>query len=284
MGLRAGTEPCRWWIEDGWCEPPSLALPPPESDLWEARYSNDCERGKRTTRRVEGPVLAPLFARLRAAAAKWSARLGYAVEDDPTLHGGGLHVTEPGGVLAVHLDYDRHPLIAGRRRALNLIAFLHPRWDPEWGGALILCDSAGRVVQRIEPVPGRLAAFEVGDLSYHGVERVTGPAERVTAAVYYLSEAGPSNTRERALFMPAREDAMNCKSCGKPARTTVGPWRLTPVCDDCLSKGAVVDTDACEDSPGIRLVVRFPDDKAAGASPVYAGSFISQSGQRDSRP
>ncbi|MDB5312649.1 MAG: putative proline hydroxylase [Gemmataceae bacterium] len=204
-----GTEPVRWWVIDGAVLPvPADAIPPADSAVWEARYANDLEAGKRTTRhldRLHGGIAGTIAAlRSRASVSGWSARLGYTVEDDPALHGGGLHVTEPGGVLAVHLDYDRHPLVPGRRRALNLIAFLHPEWEPAWGGALVLCDPMGQAVKRIEPVPGRLAAFEVGDLSYHGVEPVTGPAERVTAAVYYLSPAGTQNTRRRALFMPKR--------------------------------------------------------------------------------
>lgn len=201
-----GIEPVRWWTFDDWCQP-LAEVPPREWSGWEARYENDCERGKRTTRRVEDVTgLARIFERLRSprSVSTWAARLGYPVEDDATMHGGGLHVTEPGGQLTVHLDYDRHPIVPGRRRALNLIAFLHPVWERTWGGSLILCDPLGHVVTRIEPVPGRLVAFEVGDLSYHGVERVTGPAERVTAAVYYLSPASPVNTRQRAIFMPNR--------------------------------------------------------------------------------
>ena len=207
----SGREPFRWWVFDG-CEFGVVVPPPPDDLAWEARYDNDAERGKRTTRRIaDVPGLLPLFERLRSAAslAEWSARLGCPVEDDPTLHGGGLHVTGPGGWLNTHLDYDRHPHVPDRRRAVNLIAFLNPEWRPEWGGALCLCDPSGAVVERIHPTPGRLAAFEVSDLSYHGVEPVAAdcPAERVTAAVYFLSAATAANTRQRAMFLPTRRPA-----------------------------------------------------------------------------
>lgn len=208
VAVAHGGDPVRWWAFDGVVEPIDLRRLPLAHDgtAWEARYDNDAERLKRTTRFAHwlGYVAPGLFPHLRGQAAEWSGRLGYAVEDDPTLHGGGLHVTAPGGHLATHLDYDRHPHITDRRRALNLIAFLNPEWREEWGGALVLCDPLGAVVTRLYPRPGRLVAFEVGDLSYHGVEPVTGPAERVTAAVYYLSAATPANTRRRALFLPAR--------------------------------------------------------------------------------
>lgn len=137
-------------------------------------------------------------------AAWWSARLGYAVEPDPTMHGGGLHVTAPGGHLNCHLDYDRHPVLPGRRRALNVILFLHPAWEPGWGGEFYLADPLGRPVASLAPEPGAVVAFEVSDVSYHGVLPVTGPAERVSYAEYYLAPAGPEHTRERALFMPTR--------------------------------------------------------------------------------
>lgn len=174
---------------------------------WEARYENDTERHKRTTRHlIDFPACRTIVNRLcePGTISEWSARIGYTVEDDPTMHGGGLHVTAPGGWLSTHLDYDRHPYVSGKRRALNLIAFLNHEWRHEWGGALVLCDAMGEAKKRIYPAPGRLVAFEVGDLSYHGVEPVTGPVERITAAVYYLGPAGARNTRKRALFLPNR--------------------------------------------------------------------------------
>lgn len=206
VAVAHGSDPVRWWVFDGVTTPVRLDDVPHKADpYWEARYENDCEKGKRTSRLVERPEgFARQLPWLRGAGVYWSKTLGYPVEDDPTLHGGGLHVTESGGWLSPHLDYDLHPHLPGKRRALNLIAFLNSEWRKEWGGALVLCDPMGAVVKRVYPAPGRLVAFEVGDLSYHGVEPVTGPVERVTAAVYYLSEANASNTRKRALFLPKR--------------------------------------------------------------------------------
>lgn len=202
-----GDAPVRYWVVDNWCRPCGAVgdIPPPDAACWEAKYDNDCERGKRTTRAVGVvPHYDAVLARMRAGAAEWSARLGYPVEDDPTLHGGGLHITSPSGYLQTHLDYDIHPVVPGKRRALNLIAFLNPDWREEWGGAFVLTDPVGVVLHRFYPRPGRLIAFETNDLSYHGVEPVTGPVERVTAAVYYSGEPGPWNVRRRAMFLPQR--------------------------------------------------------------------------------
>ena len=216
-----GKVPVRWWSEPGAVRAVDLAdIPAAEWGGWEARYENDAEHLKRTTRKLTGlsSAVRDVFRNLRGSVGAWSTRLGYPVEDDPLLHGGGLHVTEPGGHLSTHLDYDRHPKYPSKRRAVNLIAFLNPEWRPEWGGALVLCDPEGKVVERIVPEPGKVVAFEVGDLSYHGVEPVTGPVPRVTAAVYFLSEAGPGNTRRRALFLPSRKI--------KPVETRHAPCRF----------------------------------------------------------
>ena len=205
--LNYGTDPVRWWVvDDAVRTVPVASIPPEDWSGCEARYDNDCESGKRTTRDLRTlPAIAQVLAALRspASVSRWSALLGYPVEDDPTLHGGGLHITGWGGHLTTHLDYDRHPLLPGKRRALNLIAFIHDRWKPEWDGAFVLCDPMGGVVKRIEPRPGRMVAFECGDLSYHGVEQV-GAAVRVSVAAYLLADATAANTRRRALFLPPR--------------------------------------------------------------------------------
>jgi Rps23 Pro-64 3,4-dihydroxylase Tpa1-like proline 4-hydroxylase len=169
-------------------------------------YDNDLERNKRTTRHIgELPVFRSVLSSLCSGLSEWTSRLGYRVEEDPLLHGGGLHVTGPGGYLHTHLDYDRHPLHPGLRRALNMIAFLHPEWRDGWGGELYLADPLGNPVRLFRPEPGRVVAFECSDLSYHGVLPTAANAtERVSLTISLLSVAGPQNTRLRALFLPKR--------------------------------------------------------------------------------
>lgn len=197
--------PVRHWVFDDWATPP---FPEPPGDTWpgwEAVYDNDCESGKRTARDLRMLAAYPeLLNRMRSAGTEWTERLGYPVVDDDTLHGGGLHVTKSGGWLNCHLDYARHPIHKTKRRALNLILFVHPRWHREWGGYFYLADPSGKPVVWIEPRPGRLLAFETGSLSYHGVHRVVGPEPRVSLAVYYLADATEHDTRTRALFIPNR--------------------------------------------------------------------------------
>jgi hypothetical protein len=209
---QSGADPVKWFVIDGWCEPePGWTVPGPDWPGWEVHYTADVERGKRTTRHLWGWV-GERVERLQSLLTLWECarRFGFVALPDPSLHGGGVHVMPPGSDLGCHIDYDRHPnrektpYIAGTRRAVNLIAFCHPRWEAGWGGEFYLADTDGNPVVTLEPKPGRLVAFETNDLSYHGVLPVTGPAERVSVAVYLLEPAGPGNVRTRAMFLPRR--------------------------------------------------------------------------------
>jgi hypothetical protein len=208
---RSGTAPVKWFTVDDWCDPEEGWVVPPAGDaVWEARYENDCERGKRTTRALRGWDLT-LLHRLQSpdTLRLCRDRFGFSALPDPYLWGAGLHVTEPGGFLQTHLDYSLNPDPHGlfgrpRRRAVNLIAFCHPAWESGWGGEFYLADPLGAPAVTIDPAPGRLLAFETNDLSYHGVLPVTGPAVRVSVACYLLADAAPADTRRRALYLPNR--------------------------------------------------------------------------------
>ncbi len=193
-------------------------VPGPEWAGWEARYDNDCERGKRTTRRLDaiGPGWGDLFGWLNGEllATTLGRTCGvYPLSPDPTAHGAGLHVTEPGGHLSPHLDYALHPLLEGMERRLNLVLFLNREWREEWGGALELYDNAAATVgARIYPKLNRAVLWCPGDVEFHGTQRVeyvdderaANVPPRVTAAAYYLAPARPGVTRRRALFVPQR--------------------------------------------------------------------------------
>lgn len=126
---------------------------------------------------------------------------------DPLLHGGGIHISSNGGMLAPHLDYAKHPRLPLLERRANAILYLVPYWLPEWGGATYFTKPDGRtVIDMVYPEPGKLLLFETNDLSYHSVQAVTSPVgtERITMATYYLSHIREGVTRERALFVPSR--------------------------------------------------------------------------------
>ena len=116
---------------------------------------------------------------------------------DEQLAGGGMHVTGAGGRLDVHVDFN---LIEDRRlfRRLNILLYLNPVWNEAWGGHIELWDKNVRNCQyRCVPALNRCLLFETSDISYHGVARVTAPADvarQSFAAYYYTREAPPGWT------------------------------------------------------------------------------------------
>jgi len=217
--------PFRAWVIDdvsalvpaSLCRDAYAAVPPCDWPGW-CRYDNALENRKRTARdRDELP--APCGALLsylsdnrqpdsflyRLAAA---IDFGELLTIDPYLHGAGIHVTDPGGWLQVHGDYELHPLLPWAERRLSLVLYLNPSWESHWGGETLLCDGMGAAVEAVMPAPGRALVFEGGNAAFHGC-RPTSPdaPPRVTAAVYYLGAARPSAHRRRAMFLPNRDAA-----------------------------------------------------------------------------
>ena len=108
-------------------------MPPPTWPHW-IRYANDVEQGKRACNRLDLlPVpLATLLSRLHhpALVQQLADLTGITdLEADPCLHGAGLHVTECGGWLQVHGDYELHPKLPHRERRLSLVLGLSHVWE-----------------------------------------------------------------------------------------------------------------------------------------------------------
>lgn len=129
---------------------------------------------------------------------------------DVGLHGGGWHVHTQGGVLNVHKDYSIHPKLK-LERALNLILYIAPDWDPEWGGGLGLWSSKdnqpNELVQNVDCVFNRAVLFDTRKYSWHGLPdpiRCPANARRTSLAVYYLTTPDQNtDLRKRALFAPS---------------------------------------------------------------------------------
>jgi Rps23 Pro-64 3,4-dihydroxylase Tpa1-like proline 4-hydroxylase len=120
--------------------------------------------------------------------------------DDDWL-GGGVHRVGAGGVLDVHADFNIHWKNNLHRR-LNLLIYLNPGWQREWGGALELWDTKlTRCCHRILPIFNRAVLFRITDDAFHGhPDPVRHPQDqdRLSLAMYYYTQDRPN--QEKAPF------------------------------------------------------------------------------------
>ena len=135
---------------------------------------------------------------------------------DYGMHGGGWHMHARGGLLNMHKDYSIHPKL-GMERRCNIIIYMTPDWQQEWGGGLELWshnDETGlpkECVTKVYNKFNRAVLFDTAQNSWHGLpDEITCPegVYRKSLAIYYLSEARESSeTHDRALFAPHKEQA-----------------------------------------------------------------------------
>lgn len=114
---------------------------------------------------------------------------------DPMLEGGGLHQSGPGGYLNVHTDFSMHHFHTNWRRRVNLILYLNPGWQEEWGGALELWERSSdkkmkRCAAKYPPLLNHALIFTTDERSLHGFpDPLTCPPgeSRKSLALYYYT-------------------------------------------------------------------------------------------------
>ena len=113
---------------------------------------------------------------------------------DKELNGGGLHEIKKGGVLKVHTDFNRHPILDLDRR-VNVLIYLNKDWKEEYGGHLELWDrEMKKCKKKILPSFNKMVIFSTNDFSNHGHPNpVTCPNNysRKSIALYYFSKGRP---------------------------------------------------------------------------------------------
>lgn len=112
---------------------------------------------------------------------------------DPELAGGGIHETNSGGHLDVHVDFN---FISEKKwhRRVNILFYFNKDWKEEYGGYLDVWDK--EVKNRkgyFAPTFNRACGFATGEASWHGVTPITCPADmmRKSFAVYYYTKEAP---------------------------------------------------------------------------------------------
>ena len=114
---------------------------------------------------------------------------------DPYFTGGGLNITDRGGLLDVHVDGNYHDA-TGLNRRFNSIIYLNKGWQENWGGEFCLYDSHGNeCLKKVAPIFNRLIIFNTHDKSFHGLpEPINFPENknRKSIILYYYTKEGRS--------------------------------------------------------------------------------------------
>lgn len=115
---------------------------------------------------------------------------------DPFFDGGGCHQIQPGGMLKIHADFNKHPNTKLDRR-LNVLVYMNENWHEDYGGHFELWDTEMKGCRKkILPLFNRMAIFSTTSNSYHGHPNpLTCPPDRTrkSMALYYYTNGRPES-------------------------------------------------------------------------------------------
>jgi Rps23 Pro-64 3,4-dihydroxylase Tpa1-like proline 4-hydroxylase len=114
---------------------------------------------------------------------------------DAELTGGGIHETNAGGRLDVHVDFNFDESKQMHRR-LNILVYFNKDWKQEYGGYLDIWDrDVKRCHGSFAPIFNRACGFATSEISYHGVTPLTCPpgVMRRSFATYFYTKEAPDN-------------------------------------------------------------------------------------------
>jgi Rps23 Pro-64 3,4-dihydroxylase Tpa1-like proline 4-hydroxylase len=118
---------------------------------------------------------------------------------DDHLYAGGISVMEAGHFLNPHID-NSHDKDRSAYRVLNLLYYVTPDWQADYGGNLELWDAGPRraPVRAIPSLGNRLVVMATTRDSWHSVSRVTHPGSRRCISNYYFASRAFDHGVERA--------------------------------------------------------------------------------------
>lgn len=109
---------------------------------------------------------------------------------DPSLYAGGISAMARGQFLNPHID-NSHELTRTKYRRVNVLYYVTPGWQAEWGGNLELWDPAVRQPIELPSLFNRLVIMETNRFSWHSVNPVRASATRCCVSNYYFSPQSP---------------------------------------------------------------------------------------------
>ena len=115
---------------------------------------------------------------------------------DDTLLGGGIHRTDTDGRLAIHADFNIHP-VSKKHRMINALLYLNTEWSPSLNGELELWSKDMlHCVHKIPPLLNRLVLFKITDDAFHGHPQPwKGQNPRLSFAFYYYTDDRPEEEK-----------------------------------------------------------------------------------------
>jgi Rps23 Pro-64 3,4-dihydroxylase Tpa1-like proline 4-hydroxylase len=118
-----------------------------------------------------------------------SAMYEHEIFVDPQFAGGGLHRGGKGSFLDMHADFNLHPAEKLWLRELNILYYLNPDWQKEYGGELELWNHQTGERQSISPIFNRLVIMLTKDHTLHGYKPIRFPDGqfRTSIAAYAYS-------------------------------------------------------------------------------------------------
>jgi hypothetical protein len=125
---------------------------------------------------------------------------------DPYFIGGGVHITQNGGHLDIHADFNHHGKLNLERR-LNVLIYLNKDWRPEYGGEFeIWNEDMTQKVKSFNPIFNRMVCFNTRSDTWHGnpepVNHPNGEPRMSLALYYYTATWDATRKSHTTLFKP----------------------------------------------------------------------------------
>lgn len=125
---------------------------------------------------------------------------------DPYFIGAGIHKTLNGGYLNIHADFNVHKQMRVERR-LNVLIYLNPPWQEDWGGSFEVWDKAmTKKMASFTPTENRMVCFSTGSDTFHGnpepVNHPDGLPRQSIALYYYTATWDDTRVEHTTIFKP----------------------------------------------------------------------------------